>query len=276
MPSKKTPAKTVNKSDFIRAQPSSLSTAEVIAKGRAEGLKFGSSLVYMVRRRSSGKAKKDGAKAATPATKPTASPASKPTPVSKSAFIRAQPATLSAAEVVAKAKAEGLSIHIDHVYKVRGPMGRRAKGGQKTTSAETSAAPMTSPPSKTATAKPTKPTAASTNPPKSKADFVRAHATLSPKEVVAKAKAEGVKFDVAYVYRVRAMDKTARKKKRTAAKRTTSTAPAVNSTGASVTLPAESSSAENLLRAIAAELGLGRAVEILAGERARVMAVMAG
>ena len=36
------------------------------------------------------------------------------------------------------------------------------------------------------------------------------------------------------------------------------------------------SSAEDLLRAIAAELGLARAVEILAGGRARVMAVFEG
>jgi hypothetical protein len=35
-----------------------------------------------------------------------------------------------------------------------------------------------------------------------------------------------------------------------------------------------SSSAENLLRAVAAELGLGRAVEILQGERARVRGLM--
>jgi hypothetical protein len=37
-----------------------------------------------------------------------------------------------------------------------------------------------------------------------------------------------------------------------------------------------SSSAEDLLRAVAAEIGLGHAVEILAGERARVKAVSRG
>ena len=65
-------------------------------------------------------------------------------------------------------------------------------------------------PSKTEAAKPTAPPAKIT----SKADFVRALPNLSPKEVVEKAKVEGVKFDVRYVYRVRAMDKTARKAKR--------------------------------------------------------------
>jgi hypothetical protein len=36
------------------------------------------------------------------------------------------------------------------------------------------------------------------------------------------------------------------------------------------------SSVDDLLRAVAAELGLGRAVEILAGERARIRAVLRG
>jgi hypothetical protein len=62
MPEPRTPAKTLSSSDFIRQQPASLSATEVIAKGKAEGIKFGSSLVYMVRRRSPGKAKKGTAK----------------------------------------------------------------------------------------------------------------------------------------------------------------------------------------------------------------------
>jgi hypothetical protein len=36
------------------------------------------------------------------------------------------------------------------------------------------------------------------------------------------------------------------------------------------------SSTETLLKAVAAEIGLGRAMEILAGERARVRAVIGG
>jgi hypothetical protein len=195
-------AKQQNKSDFIRAQPAALSVAEVIAKGKAEGIKFGSSLVYMVRRRSTVKAKKGGAETAPagPATSPVKSSTSK-TPSTKS-------------------------------------------------------------------------TATSTKPPKSKADFVRAYAGLAPKEIVEKAKAESVKFDVSYVYRVRAMDKTARKKTRAAAKATTSTTTAMNGAVPSVTSAASLSSAEDLLRAVAAELGLGRAVEILLGERKRVRAVI--
>jgi hypothetical protein len=73
---------------------------------------------------------------------------------------------------------------------------------------------------------------------------------------------------------VRATDKAARKAKRAAAK--TMKAPVVNGTGASVASAAKpSSSSEDLLRAVAADVGLGRAVEILAGERARVRAILA-
>jgi hypothetical protein len=103
---------------------------------------------------------------------------------SKFAFIRNQPPTLSAAEVVAKGKAKGLKFDVTYVHKAR----RMAKA-KKITAKKTSARP------KSLVLV-------------SKADFVRAHANLSPKEVVAKAKAKGVKFDAQYVYNVRAYDKT--------------------------------------------------------------------
>jgi hypothetical protein len=123
----RTPAKTLNKSDFIRRLPATLSVADVIAKGKAEGIKFGSSLVYMVRRRSSGKVKKGTAKT---------------TPVKRTAAASVTSAT------------------------------------SKTPASKTPAKPPKS---------------------ESKADFVRAYPKLSPKELVAKAKAEGVKFDANYV-----------------------------------------------------------------------------
>jgi hypothetical protein len=268
MPETKTPTNKQSKSDFIRAQPATLSVAEVIAKGKAEGIKFGSSLVYMVRRPATKKPKK----VAAPNTKPTASPTSnaKPRP-SKSDFIRGISVSVSAKDVVAQGKAAGLKIHVNHVYKVRGSMGRKAKkGAAKTKAAKPIAASVTSAAPKSAAAK----TPART---KSKADFVRARAHLSPKEIVEDAKAEGVKFDANYVYRVRAMDKVVRKKKRVTVKTTTSTPTPVNGAAPSVTsLAKPSSSVEDLLRAVAAELGLGRAVEILAAESARIQAIIAG
>jgi hypothetical protein len=198
-----------------------------------------------------------------------------PKTLNKSDFIRAQPATMSATDVIARGKAEGTEVSRSLVHMVRTrSSGKAKKGAAKTPPSKPTAAPMTS-----AASKPdaTRLTAASGKPPKSKADFVRAYSSLSPKEVVEKGKAEGVTFDARYVYRVRAMDKAARKRKRAAAKTATSPATAANGAAPSVTPAAKpSSSAEDLLRALAAELGLGRAAGILEGERARVRAVLRG
>jgi len=164
--------------------------------------------------------------------------------VNKSAFIRSQPATLSAAEVVAKAKAAGVTVRPGLVYEVR----RTAKATKGVTK-------------KTPTA--TKKAASDSTAKMSKADFVRARRHLSPNEIVEDARAAGLKFAVQYVYNVRRQDLRAGKEKRGEARG--ATAPS-----------AAASSAENLLKAVAAEIGLGRAVEILAGERARVRAVIRG
>jgi hypothetical protein len=103
-----------------------------------------------------------------------------------------------------------------------------------------------------------------------KSDFIRAQpASLSVADVIAKGKAEGIKIGSSLVYMVRG--RSSGKAKRGAPKMTLTIA-SVNGTRPSGT--AVSSSAEDLLRAIAAELGLGRAVEILEGERARVRAVI--
>jgi hypothetical protein len=174
---------------------------------------------------------------------------------SKSDFIRQQPATASATEVVEKAKVAGLKFDASLVYKVR----RRASAKDKTKMAAARKASTT-----------TKGT--TTKPVKTKADFVRAHRNLSPKEVVDQAKVEGIKLDVGYVYNVRGSDKISRKKKREATRGTTT-----GSNGSSAPRTAAAmTSAEDLLRAVAAEIGLRRAMEILAGERARVRAVIGG
>ncbi len=169
----------------------------------------------------------------------------KPT-LSKSDFIRKQPVTLSAAEVIAKAKAAGIKFAPVLVYKVRG----RAKSKAKAKRASTP-----------------KPIAATPSKPQSKADFVRGLPASTPaKEVVKLAKAAGIKLGIFYVYGVRRVAKMAAKKKRSAAR-----------TGASVPRPiTTASSAENLLKAVAAEIGLGPSIEILQGERARVRAVIGG
>lgn len=63
MPRAKTPKKTPNKSDFIRSQPATLSAAEVVAKGKTEGVTILPGLVYEVRRKARAKGKKKRATA---------------------------------------------------------------------------------------------------------------------------------------------------------------------------------------------------------------------
>jgi hypothetical protein len=92
---------------------------------------------------------------------------------------------------------------------------------------------------------------------------------LPVKEVIAKAKARGLKTDESNVYRVRRLVRVIAPK--------TGGAATTPRNGASVPRPITTSlSAETLLKAVAAEIGLGRAVEILAGERARVRDVIGG
>jgi hypothetical protein len=175
----------------------------------------------------------------------------KKTQISKSGFIRQQPTTMSAAEIVAKAKDAGITIRPGLIYEVR-----RAKKAKKG-----AAKPITK---NGATLK----SAAK----HSKAAFVRSLPASTPaKQVVTLAKAAGIRLDVSYVYNVRGADRAARKKTRAAAKAMTSTPTSTN--GAR---PSGNSNAETLLKAIGAELGLGKAIEILHGERARVRSIMRG
>jgi hypothetical protein len=176
------------------------------------------------------------------------------TPLSKSDFIR-QHATLSTSDVIAKAKAAGLKVSSSLVYMVRSRAGAKKSAAKKPSTAKltvTSKSPVTM----------------------SKADFVRARSHLSPKEIVEDAKAAGIKFDVGYVYNVRGADKSAGKKKR-AAKKASKVAVTTNGSGPSITT-SSSTATEDLLRAVAAEVGLGRAIELLQGERARVSAILRG
>jgi hypothetical protein len=200
MAAKKT---TVNKSDFIR-QHASLSTAEVIAKAKAAGLKVSSSLVYMVRGRvdaKKGQAKK--AKKTSTAKPVAAAPApSTKSKVSKAAFIRSLPKDMPVAEVIAKGKAQGLKLAETYVSWARWAGKKANKKSAK------AAAPAT---------KPSAPT-------------VQVTTRATPRNPTL---TNGVRSPV-------------------------------------------SSSAETLLRAVAAEIGLGRAIEILAGERARVHSILRG
>ena len=169
---------------------------------------------------------------------------------SKSAFVRSQPATASAADIIAAGKKAGLKFSSSLVYMVRGEKGKAKNRPKKTATVSTTLG-------------------------MSKAEFVRARAHLSPKEIVEDAKAAGMKLDVGYVHNVRGAAKGKGVVKtmpaRLAARR------AIARQAPPVARPITSASkAEDLLRAVAAEVGLGRAIELLEAERARVHAVIRG
>jgi hypothetical protein len=181
--------------------------------------------------------------------------ATKKSTPNKSDFIRSLPAAMSTGDVIAKGKAEGMKISSSLVYMVRGRA--KSKGAAKK-SAPARKAPVAA-----------KIGVASHAPLASKAEFVRSRTHLSPREIVEDAKAAGLKLDVGYVYNVRGAAKARSTTKVTKqAARTARTAPAI---ARPITT---SSKAEDLLKAVAAELGLARAMEILVVERARVRAVI--
>jgi hypothetical protein len=111
-------------------------------------------------------------------------PGLKPTP-SKSDFIRQQPPTMSATEVVAKAKAAGIKFAPMLVYKVRG-RAKSKKAGTKTAPAMVA----------------TTHNAISTKPAKSKAAFVRSlrwTQLFGPKRPVVKVEPAFLSYSVSYI-----------------------------------------------------------------------------
>lgn len=179
-------------------------------------------------------------------------------PQNKSDFIRSQPATMSAAEIVEKAKGQGIEIRAGLVYEVRRTAKARKASLRRRTTPQKHASGAASAPTN----------AAAQRNGLSKAAFVRQFPNLPPREIVEKAKAENIKLDVGYVYNIRSTSKGVRKVTR-------ATSAAVSSRSGATSKPAPSTTpVENLLRTIAAEIGLGRALEILAGERARFRAVL--
>jgi hypothetical protein len=118
------------------------------------------------------------------------------------------------------------------------------------------------PKTKTAAAKPAgKPT--------NKSAFVRSLPEGMPaRDVIEKAKAHGMKMSVAYVYSVRTAARAA------ARRRGNGGASGVGASVRSAPMPANGARVEELLRAVAAELGLSRAIALLLAEQAKVRAVL--
>jgi hypothetical protein len=163
-------------------------------------------------------------------------------------FILSLP-TLSAKEVLAKAKASGHKTSESNVHRVRRLHGR-----------------------KKAAAKRTSPAAPSSKLPQSKADFVRGLPSSTPvKKVIAMAKAAGLSVSQTYVYALRRSSKGGVGKAGRPRVVVAKSAQVITRKTKTTGVP---SSVEDLLRAVAAELGLGHAVEILQRERAQVRAVL--
>lgn len=106
-----------------------------------------------------------------------------------------------------------------------------------------------------------------------KADFIRARPNLKAKEIVEQAKAAGLDISAPYVYILRGATKKRAAKAASGATKRKPGRPKGSVRHAQA--HASPSRAEALLKAIAAEIGLSRALSILEAEHARVKAVLA-
>ena len=167
---------------------------------------------------------------------------------SKSDFIRSQPSTLSAAEVVAKAKAEGIKIDPALVYRVQGRTGAKRKARRF---------PRPSRPRPLGASRSRRPPSSAPSP------------RTCPSRRSSRRQEKGIRIADTYVYRAR---RSAKKKVTKAAAREDHRpdGPCGAEAHCHHVIGREP------VKAVAAELGLGRAMEILAEERARVRAVIAG
>ena len=226
---------------------------------------------------------------------------------------------MSIPEVVAAGKKAGLTFSRALVHIVRAKMTGTKTAKQAAPKKPVATKTPASKGPKVATSK--TPASKQTPATLSKADFVRQHPTLSAKDVVEKAKAEGISLDTNHVYTVRTYDKKAKTKKRAAKKLASKSAittvvvepghrgedlrgsEARGRPDARATLrcrrrphrrpapcsrvslglrpgagghPGRAGEVEGSVGGLMIGLGVERAVEILAGERARVRAVMGG
>lgn len=109
-----------NKSAFVRSLAFDTPSAQVIAKAKAKGMTLTRNDVHAIRaiaRRKQGRGK-SGARA----TKRVGG-------VNKSAFVRSLPASLSALDVIARARAKGIKLSAAQVYTIRANARRKADSG---------------------------------------------------------------------------------------------------------------------------------------------------
>jgi hypothetical protein len=109
---KKPSAKTPSKSAFVRGLPASMPAKEVVAKAKAAGLTLSDRYVHVIR--SIAKRAARNGHAVEKAPRRGGRPIS-----SKRTFVLGLPASLPAAEVIKRAKAEGMKLTTNYVYKIR-------------------------------------------------------------------------------------------------------------------------------------------------------------
>jgi hypothetical protein len=199
----------------------------------------------------------------------------------KSDFVRSLPLDTRPVEVVAKARAAGIAISPSYVSRIQTRARKRAKG----------ATGKAAPPEKPQTAKK----------PMNKTAFVLSQPTEMPAtEVVAEAKRAGIELTRLAVIKIRSAAKiksakgtgtvakragSPRRKRAAAAgkgaekreaRRAARSRKPAEAPPPAPARPREAAAAEDLLRAVAAEIGVGKAIQILEEEHRRVLAILQG
>jgi hypothetical protein len=109
---KKLTSKTPSKSAFVRGLPASMPAKEVVAKAKSAGLTLSDRYVHVIRSIAKRAVKNGHAVAAGP--RRGGRPIS-----SKRTFVLSLPASLPAADVIKRAKSEGMKLTTNYVYKIR-------------------------------------------------------------------------------------------------------------------------------------------------------------
>jgi hypothetical protein len=110
---KKASPKPVSKSAFVRGLPPSMPAKEVVAKAKSAGLKISDRYVHVIRSIAK-RAAKQGNGAAAPGPRRGGRPIS-----SKRTFVLSLPSSMAASEVIDRAKAQGMTLTTNYVYKIR-------------------------------------------------------------------------------------------------------------------------------------------------------------
>jgi hypothetical protein len=120
MPKRTKSAAKPNKSAFVRSLAFDTPSAQVIAKAKAKGMTLTRNDVHAIR--AIARRKESGGKAGA------ARAAKRAGAVNKSAFVRSLPASLSAADVISRAKQKGIKLSAAQVYTIRANARRKADG----------------------------------------------------------------------------------------------------------------------------------------------------